>query len=433
VLVKQGILAVFQAEQLLAGRWKGFNIGKYRVLERLGSGGGSNVYLCENPAIGNRVAVKVLYSDKAADPTMMERFRREARAAATRNHPNIVRGFDLDQDGSLNFLVMEYIEGNSLQRIIHKLGPMDVLRACHYIKQAAQGLAHIHEHGLVHRDIKPANLLLDRAGTVKVLDMGLARFTQEENFVLTQQDTVLGTADYIAPEQTRDSHRVDIRADLYSLGATFYYLLTGRTIFPKGTVAQKLVWLQTQEPPSVSLFRPEVPEELVKLVEKMMAKDPLQRFATPAEEVQALEPWTRASIEPPPDAEMPRLSKVAMGTGSGNLRLPNAAALAQARAESAEYGADTAVNSSTVTPPPIRRVKQEVVRAQEPILHSEPYAPPPVADEFADTDENRRRQSTRPPASRATTVLVWVFWTVIGLGLVGAAGFLAWRTFLTRG
>src|SRR5947209_1730504 len=182
--------------------------------------------------------------------------------------------FQADQ---LLFLVMEHVDGASLQEIVKKAGPMNVLRAAHYMRQAALGLQHAHETaGLVHRDIKPGNILVDRTGTVKVLDMGLARFFHDETDDLTRKhdENVLGTADYLAPEQALDSHGVDIRADIYSLGATFYFLLTGNTPFNEGTVAQKLIWHQTRQPKAVRTVRPEVPAELAAVLEKMMAKDP---------------------------------------------------------------------------------------------------------------------------------------------------------------
>src|SRR5438046_8131033 len=150
---------------------------------------------------------------------------------------------------------------------------MQILRASHYMRQAAIGLQHAHEAGLVHRDIKPGNVLVDRTGTVKVLDMGLARFFYDEEDILTKKydENVLGTADYLAPEQALDSHAVDIRADIYSLGATFYYCLTGRTPFAEGTVAQKLIWHQTRKPKEIRSVRPDVPEEVVAVIAKMMS------------------------------------------------------------------------------------------------------------------------------------------------------------------
>jgi serine/threonine protein kinase len=209
------------------------------------------VFLCEHTSMRRRVAIKVLPVAKAKDPSYLERFYREARAVAALDHPNIVRAYDIDQDEKLHFLVMEYVDGASLQEIVKRAGPLEPLRAAHYMCQAAFGLQHAHEAaGLVHRDIKPGNILVDRTGAVKVLDMGLARFFHDEEDVLTKKydENVLGTADYLAPEQALDSHAVDIRADIYSLGATFYFCLTGKTPFSEGTVAQKLIWHQTRAP-----------------------------------------------------------------------------------------------------------------------------------------------------------------------------------------
>jgi serine/threonine protein kinase len=323
-MVGDGVLTQFQAEQFMLGKWRRFSIGKYKVLERLGSGGMGSVYLCEHKLMRRRVAVKVLPTAKAEDPSSLERFYREARAVAALDHPNIVRAYDIDQDEKLHFIVMEYVDGASLQEIIKKTGPMDVLRAAHYVRQSALGLQHAHEAaGLVHRDIKPGNILIDRSGLVKILDMGLARFFHDEEDILTKKydENVLGTADYLAPEQALDSHAVDIRADIYSLGATFYFCLTGRTPFTEGSVAQKLIWHQTRAPKPIRSLRPEVTEQLVAIIDKMMAKDPTQRYQTPIEVAQALEPFTRTEIGPPPADEMPQLSPALMG---GTVPTPDA-------------------------------------------------------------------------------------------------------------
>ncbi len=326
LLVRDGLLTQYQAEQLLQGRWKRFCLGKYKVLEKLGAGGMGIVYLCEHKLMRRKVAVKVLPESGAEDAESLARFYREARAVAALDHPNIVRAYDIDQDDKLHFLVMEHVDGSSLQEIVKKTGPMDVLRACHYIRQAALGLQHAHDAaGIVHRDIKPGNILVDRNGIVKILDMGLARFFHDEEDVLSHkfEDDVLGTADYLAPEQALDSHSVDIRADIYSLGATFYFCLTGRTPFTDGTIAQKLIWHQTRQPKPISQLRPEVSEGVVAIVEKMMAKDAGQRFQTPQEVAEALTPWTQSPIPPPPDHEMPQLSPAAMGTPPGDATPPN--------------------------------------------------------------------------------------------------------------
>src|SRR5947208_6013795 len=279
-LIRDGLLTHFQANQILDGKWRRFTIGKYKVLEQLGSGGMGSVYLCEHKLMRRRVAVKVLPTAKAEDPAALERFYREARAVAALDHPNIVRAYDIDQDKDLHFLVMEHVDGSNLQEIIKKSGPMDVLRAAHYIRQAALGLQHAHDAAaLVHRDIKPGNILVDRNGIVKVLDMGLARFFNDEEDLLTKKydENVLGTADYLAPEQALDSHSVDIRADVYSLGATCYFILTGSTPFTEGTVAQKLIWHQTRQPKPIRQIRPEVPEGFAAIIEKMMSKNPADR------------------------------------------------------------------------------------------------------------------------------------------------------------
>ncbi len=319
LLVRDGYLTHFQAEQILQGKWKRFTLGKYKILEKLGSGGMGHVYLCEHKHMRRRVAVKVLPTAKAADASALERFYREARAAAALDHPNIVHAYDIDQDETLHFLVMEYVDGANLQEIVKKSGPLDPLRAAHYIRQAAIALEHAHHSGLVHRDIKPGNILVDRSGVVKVLDMGLARFFNDEDDILTKKydENVLGTADYLAPEQAIDSHEVDIRADIYSLGATFYFLLAGRTPFGEGTTAQKLIWHQTRRPRPLHEIRADAPLPLLDVIEKMMAKDKAQRYQTPAEVADALAPFTETPIPPPPEREMPQLSPAATGGAPG--------------------------------------------------------------------------------------------------------------------
>jgi eukaryotic-like serine/threonine-protein kinase len=319
VMVRDGVLTHFQAEQLNQGKWRRFTIGRYKVLERLGAGGMGSVYLCEHKLMRRRVAVKVLPTAKAEEPASLERFYREARAVAALDHPNIVRAYDIDQDDKLHFLVMEFVDGANFQEIIKRSGPMDVTRAAHYIRQAALGIQHAHEAaGLVHRDIKPGNILVDRNGIVKVLDMGLARFFHDTDDILTKKydENVLGTADYLAPEQALDSHGVDIRADIYSLGATFYFCLTGRPPFAEGSIAQKLIWHQTRQPKPVRSIRPDVPAEIAAIIEKAMAKDPAQRYQTPIAVAEALAPWTTTPIPLPPESEMPHLSLAAMGGGA---------------------------------------------------------------------------------------------------------------------
>jgi serine/threonine protein kinase len=317
VMVRDGLLTRFQAEQLLRGKWRNFVLsGKYRILGPLGAGGMGQVYLCEHQVMRRRVAVKVL-PDRSDDPVALERFHREARAVAQLNHPNIVGGHDIDRDGQLHFLVMEYIDGSTFHAIVKRRGPMAPLRAAHYIRQAALGLQHAHEAGLVHRDIKPSNLLLDRSGTVKVLDLGLARFFHDEADDISRRhaESPLGTMDYMAPEQARDSHQADVRADIYSLGATFYFLLAGHGPFRRGPWPEKLLRHQLERPRPIRELRPDVPEGLAAVLERMMAVEPEQRFRTPAKVAEALAPWTQKLIPPPPPEEMPELAAPARGSG----------------------------------------------------------------------------------------------------------------------
>lgn len=308
--IRDGLLTKFQAKQLKAGRYRRFEVaGKYRLLELLGVGGMGAVYLCEHTLMRRLVAVKVLPNEKLKDPSTLERFHREARAVAALDDPNIVRAYDIDKYDGLHFLVMEYVDGASLQELVSRHGPLTPERAAHYTSQAALGLQHAHELGMVHRDIKPGNLLIDRTGTVKLLDMGLARFFAQPTDNVTERydpDSVLGTADYLAPEQAM-SNVVDIRADLYALGGTLYYMLTGSSPFPKGTVAEKLVAHQTREPVPVAEFRTDVPAELLAVLHRLMRKNPGERYSTPAEVVGALSRWTTHPIPPPPAHEMPDL------------------------------------------------------------------------------------------------------------------------------
>ena len=287
-LCRAELLTRWQSQKLLEGRYKGFFLGKYRLLDHLGTGGMSSVYLAEHVLMQRRVAIKVLPKHRVQDSSYLARFHREAQAAAALDHRNIVRAYDVDNDGVNHYLVMEYVEGRDLQRIVRQDGPLPVHLAADYIRQAAEGLAHAHQAGLIHRDIKPANLLVDGKGTVKVLDLGLARFTADEAASLTiaYDENVLGTADYLAPEQAIDSHGVDARADIYSLGCTLYFLLTGKPPFPEGTLPQRLMKHQREKPPDIRAARPDVPEDLAAICVKMMAKKPADRYS--AEEVAAV-------------------------------------------------------------------------------------------------------------------------------------------------
>jgi eukaryotic-like serine/threonine-protein kinase len=300
-LVEAGLLTRWQCDNLLEGRHKGFFLGKYKLLDHLGTGGMSSVYLAEHVLMRKQRAIKVLPKHRVEDSSYLARFHREAQAAASLDHQNIVRAYDVDNDGSIHYLVMEYIEGRDLQQLVKSNGPMDYLTAADFIRQAADGLAHAHKAGLIHRDVKPANLLVDQKKVVKVLDLGLARFTGDEQASLTVafDENVLGTADYLAPEQALDSHGVDGRADIYSLGCSLYFLLTGHPPFPDGTLPQRLMMHQKQPPPSIFKDRPDAPQDLIDICLKMMAKKPDQRYQSMSEVSQALADWLASKGKKP--------------------------------------------------------------------------------------------------------------------------------------
>jgi WD40 repeat protein/tRNA A-37 threonylcarbamoyl transferase component Bud32 len=307
------------------------------LIEEVGRGGMGVVYKSRETASGRTVALKVIRKERLSHPESVGRFRRESQAAARLAHPNIVLVYESDQAGELHYLSMEYVEGQTLQRFVEQHGPLPIALACEWIRQAALGLQHAHEQMLVHRDIKPSNLMLalphsvvaeKRSDTalaawqnavLKILDMGVARLYQaggsiEESLTtLTQDGAVVGTPDYIAPEQLEDAHQADIRADLYSLGCTFYYLLTGRVPFPGGTLIQKMDKQRWETPPSVDQLRRDVPASVAAVVRKLMAKRPADRFQTPAELASALDNLSRtghyaAPARPVPLRELRKLA-----------------------------------------------------------------------------------------------------------------------------
>jgi eukaryotic-like serine/threonine-protein kinase len=329
-MVQDGLLTTFQAEQYLRGKWRGFTIGNYRVLERLARGGMGTVYLAEHVSMPRRVAVKVLPSELAKNPMVVERFYREARAAAALEHPNLVRATDVDCEEGTHYLVMDFVEGVNLQELVDRKGPLSTARAANYIGQAACGLHHAHAvAGLVHRDIKPANVMLDRWGVARLLDMGLARMSQAGFFNAKSDEitknykdqNILGTADYIAPEQALNSQAADTRADIYSLGGTFHFLLSGQPPFPGGTLTQKLLWHQIKPPTPVRTLRPEVPEVIEALLVRMLAKDPAERPQTPGEVLEALAPWMETAWPPSDDEIVPLCAAAQPLTGGSSMSL----------------------------------------------------------------------------------------------------------------
>jgi serine/threonine protein kinase len=297
-LIQRGWLTPYQVNQVLQSKGHELVMGQYILLERLGEGGMGQVFKARHEAMGRVVALKVLRKELLAKPEALKRFLREIRLVGTLSHPNIVIAFDAAEINGVHFLAMEYVEGIDLGRLVKLKGPVSVADACSYIRQAALGLQHAYEKGLVHRDIKPTNLLrANQGGVVKVLDLGLARLQDAEGDdsssgsiempversvnMLTHAGKVMGTPDFIAPEQARNSHTVDIRADLYSLGCTFFYILTGFPPYGGKTYLEKLVQHQEAPIPQLERIRPEVPLTVANVVRQLMAKLPEQRFQTP--------------------------------------------------------------------------------------------------------------------------------------------------------
>jgi len=290
-LVESGLITKWHCEKLMQGKYKGFFLGKYKLLKLLGAGGMSTVYLAEHKISGNRRAIKVLPRKKAEDQSYLDRFYREGKAAASLNHPNVVRVYDICNDGDTHFMALEHVQGIDLHQLTKTQGPLPIEDAAQAIIQSCSGLQHAHDRELVHRDIKPANLLRMEDGSVKILDLGLALFNQgedDESLTVMYNERVMGTADYLSPEQALNSHEVDHRADIYSLGCTLYYLLTGHPPFPKGTLAQRIAMHQTQRPECVRKSRPECPQALSDICFSMMAKLPEARYQSCNELVQEL-------------------------------------------------------------------------------------------------------------------------------------------------
>lgn len=274
---------------------EGSQLDQYRLLEKIGQGGMGAVYKALHLRLEKVVALKVLPPGRTQDSEALARFQREIRAAGKLNHPNIITATDAREAGGVHFLVMELLDGADLAQFVRRLGPLPVSDACELVRQAAEGLQHAHEHGMVHRDVKPSNLMLCRDGRVKVLDLGLARLRGDAPAAdeLTGSGQMMGTLDYMAPEQGSDARSVDIRADVYSLGCTLYHLLAGQAPFAEHThPAKKLLAHMSEPPPPIRAPRSPVPVELAALVERMLAKQPQQRPGTPGEVARLLRPFT---------------------------------------------------------------------------------------------------------------------------------------------
>ena len=292
-LVQSKTLTKFQIQEIYQGRAKGLILGNYTILDKIGAGGMGQVFKAEHRRMHRLVAIKMLPPAVTKDLPAVARFQREVEAAAKLRHPNIVAADDADEANGVHFLVMEYVEGADLSDQVKKKGPFPIATAVNYILQAAKGLEFAHGEGVVHRDIKPANLLLDKKGTIKILDMGLARIEASGDVgaqaELTGTGTIMGTVDYMAPEQGLSTKHADARADIYSLGCTLYFLLTGKATYDGETVAAKLVAHHTHPIPELRQLRDDVPEQVAAVFKKMVAKQIEDRYQSMTEVIAALE------------------------------------------------------------------------------------------------------------------------------------------------
>jgi serine/threonine protein kinase len=320
-LIQRDLLTPYQANQLLTGKGQTLVIGRYLILDRIGEGGMGKVYKARHRQLHRIVALKIINPERLGSKQAVERFHREIQAISRLQHPNIVWAFDADQAGGNTFFAMQYVPGQDLQRMVKQSGPLDVARACDFIRQAALGLQHIADNGMIHRDIKPSNLLIVnlanqpskaesgvlgtalKTDLVKIVDLGLTRLTDSDDSAtsltaLTHDNLLMGTPDYIAPEQARQGRSADIRSDIYSLGCTLYFAIAGRPPFGGASAVQKIMHHQLDEAEPLEKVRPGIPQALSIIVRRMMAKQPEERYQTPQEVATALETVMSGQIAP---------------------------------------------------------------------------------------------------------------------------------------
>ena len=320
--VQSKLLTLWQAQQLLAGRTSGYKVDRYVLLDLIGQGGMGRVYLARDTRLNRLVALKILSPERLNNPRAIARFQREARVGAQLQHENLVRIYDFGESNGRYFLVMEYIEGKTIATLISEQGPMPPATAARLVRQVALGLEHAHRKGLIHRDVNPYNILVTHDGTAKLADLGLAIAMAEEDRV-TRDGATVGTFDYVAPEQARHSRAADIRSDIYSLGCTLYHMCAGQVPFPGPSLPEKLFGHQSMEPTPLCRMVPGLPEGLSEIVQRMMKKSPDERYATPMQVAQALEPYED--------------DLTGVGNGAGTLPLPRLVGV-----DSEPYTADAA-------------------------------------------------------------------------------------------
>lgn len=408
-MVSQKILTEYQAALISRGQVDDFFLNQYKILDRLGKGRMAGVYRAIHQS-GLVVAIKVLPPSRSKDQQLLRRFQREARLAFKLRHPNVVRAFQLGEAKGLHYLVMEYLEGETLEEVLKRRKRMPPTEAVRLIHQALEGLQHIHQQGLIHRDLKPANLMLvatRKAGTadntlnaaVKILDIGLGRELFDEtaqvttdSLELTSEGVLLGTPDYLAPEQARDPRTIDIRADIYSLGCVLYHCLTGQPPFPDNNVISQMLRHATEQPRPVRDFAPEVPDGLQQILNWMMAKQADQRYPTPERAAQALRVFLAAGTEPSVIEETPQMRSFLEALGEDE------------EPDSASNGVKTAV-VVPVAAAPIPAAPALGTPARAAVAQAAPERPVPTAKPrpaSGDSSKKLSKKHKHPKASRAS-------------------------------
>ncbi|MDX1947168.1 MAG: serine/threonine-protein kinase [Pirellulaceae bacterium] len=419
-LVRAGRLTEFQAGELAQGRATPLVLEPYVLLGKIGAGGMGQVFKAQHRRMKRVVALKVLSAEALKSPAGALRFQREVEAAARLIHPNIVTAFDANEFAGSHFLVMEYVEGIDLSTLIKRRGALPLAEALDYAVQTARGIAFAHAEGIIHRDIKPSNLLLDKRGTIKILDMGLARLDTPdgEGVGLTASGEVMGTIDYMAPEQALDTKRADARADIYSLGCTLYRMLTGEMMYEGDTFIRKLIAHSESPIPELAAKRTDLPATLEQLFRRMVAKTPGERPQTMAEVLSELEAIASGPIAPTPISAGSSISRAAPDSSRSAIRegfiMRQPANLAAAVAISSERKSDTAGNEETIDAVrPLREAAERKATANQESVTGETCAAGPSRD----------TQAARGKASPS-----WLLIAAMGVGaaLVVAVGLATW-------
>jgi serine/threonine-protein kinase len=435
-LVKTDHVTRYQLRKIVHGRAAELFVGPYVITEKLGSGGMGKVYRAREPATGRTLALKVVRSALVVNPTVRGRYAREVQATGKLDHPNIVHVFDAGEADGRFYLAMEFVDGIDLARLIHDYGALQVAEACEYARQAALGLQHAHDRGFVHRDVKPSNIVVagerylpqaTEPAVVKILDLGLARAIDPDDMVapdLTRDHTVVGTPDYMAPEQAKNSKQVDPRADLYSLGCALYFLLTGRVPFPVESVIEKILAHQSELPPPLQALRPDVPAAVAEIVARLLAKRPEDRIQSAGELAALLAPHARYPADAAPvDVVIRPRAPMAVPPHAGSTP--------------GESGAERSTPSSTGSSiSPLELLRPDRPGIEGPLPSSSavspsdrtprPHPPAPAPDEGKVRTHRPltgKSRKTPPRVAHKVPPVVWIAVVLVGAGLIT---FLLW-------